>query len=56
MEHDEDLLEQLYWEFDNQRKRSGDERFTFKAKVRLYATIMHERMKDLKDEKTTPTQ
>lgn len=37
MTHDEDLLEQLFWEFDEQRKRSGDERMAFKGKMRFYA-------------------
>ena len=36
-EHDEDLLEQLYWEFDAQRKKTGDERISFKGKMRFYA-------------------
>lgn len=30
----EDLYEQLYWEFDDKRKNSGDERLAFKAKLR----------------------
>jgi len=36
MEHNEDLLEAIYWEFDNQRKEEG-ERMVFKAKMRRYA-------------------
>lgn len=35
---DEDLLEQLYWEFDTERKRSGAERDVFKGKMRYFAT------------------
>lgn len=35
--HDEELLEQLYWEFDQSRK-SGDERLKFKGKLRWYAS------------------
>lgn len=35
--HDEDLLEQLFWEFDEQSKRSGEERLAFKSKLRFYA-------------------
>lgn len=34
---DEDLLEQLYWEFDEQRKRTGMERDAFKGKMRFFA-------------------
>ena len=35
--HNEELLEQLFWEFDDQHKRSGEERLTFKSKLRFYA-------------------
>lgn len=35
--HDEDLLEQLFWEFNEQSKRSREERLTFKSKLRFYA-------------------
>lgn len=34
--HDEDLLEQLFWEFDSMRK-CGHDRISFKAKLRWYA-------------------
>ncbi len=37
MKHDEDLLEQLFWEFDQEYKRSGDIRWVFKGKMRWYA-------------------
>lgn len=37
-EHDEDLLEQLYWEFDHQRQKTGEERMAFKGKMRFYAS------------------
>lgn len=37
LKHDEDLLEQLFWEFDKEYKRSGDIRFVFKGKMRWYA-------------------
>lgn len=53
MEHDEDLLEQLYWEFDQQRKVSGDERLVFKNKLRFYANTQQNRMNTLKDEPET---
>lgn len=33
---DEELLEQLYWEFDSERK-TGEERLKFKSKLRFYA-------------------
>lgn len=36
--HDEDLLEKLYWEFDSQRKKTGEERLAFKVKMRFYAS------------------
>ena len=36
MIHDEDLLERLYWEFDQIRRESG-ERLAFKGKLRWYA-------------------
>ena len=36
--HDEDLLEQMYWEFDDQRRRTGEERLAFKGKMRSYAS------------------
>ena len=36
--HDEDLLERLYWEFDHQRKKTGEERMAFKGKMRFYAS------------------
>ena len=39
--HDEDLLEQLFWQFDEHRKRSGEERLTFKSKLRFYASKMN---------------
>ena len=35
--HDEELLEQIYWEFDD-AKKSGDERLKFKSKLRWYAS------------------
>jgi len=38
VEHDEDLLERLYWEFDRQRKKTGEERLAFKGKMRFYAS------------------
>ena len=37
-EHDEDLLEQLYWEFDDRRQKTGEERLAFKGKMRFYAS------------------
>ena len=36
--HDEDLLERLFWEFDGQRKKTGEERLAFKGKMRFYAS------------------
>lgn len=41
LQHDEDLLEQLYWEMDTQRKKTGDERLAFKGKLRFYANAIH---------------
>ena len=41
--HDEDLLEQLYWELDSQRKKTGDERLAFKGKMRFYASEFRQR-------------
>lgn len=38
--HDEDLLEQLFWEFDAERK-SGEERLRFKGFLRAYAQRMY---------------
>ena len=38
VDHDEDLLEKLYWGFDSQRKKTGEERLAFKVKVRFYAS------------------
>lgn len=38
LEHDEDLLEHLYWEFDHQRQKTGEERLAFKGKMRFYAS------------------
>jgi len=38
VDHDEDLLEKLYWEFDSQRKKTGEERLAFKVKMRFYAS------------------
>lgn len=38
--HDEDLLEQLFWEFDAERK-SGEERLRFKGFMRAYAQRMY---------------
>lgn len=35
--HDEDLLEQLYWDFDHESSKGGQDRLTFKAKLRHYA-------------------
>lgn len=36
--HDEDWLEQMYWEFDSERKKSGEERLRFKGFMRAYGT------------------
>lgn len=44
--HDEEMVEQLYWDFDNQRKL-GDERLTFKGKLRYYASEFLRNMKAL---------
>lgn len=41
--HDEDLLEQLYWDFDSQRKKTGEERLAFKGKMRSYASEFRRR-------------
>lgn len=41
--HDEDLLEQLYREFDAQRRRTGEERLAFKVKMRSYASEFRRR-------------
>jgi len=38
--HDEDLLETLYWEFDNQKNKGENERLAFKTKLRYYALQM----------------
>lgn len=35
--HDEDLLEQLYWDFDHESSKGGQDRLTFKSKLRFYA-------------------
>lgn len=38
----EDLLEQLYWQFDDERKRGNrSERDIFKGKMRFFATNGH---------------
>lgn len=37
IQHDEERLEQLYWEFDKARKQSGEERWHFKGFMRGYA-------------------
>lgn len=51
MQHDEDLIEQLFWEFDKARKVSGDERLAFKSKLRFYANHFLEQNKlDEKDD------
>lgn len=41
--HDEELLEQMYWEFDGQRRRTGEERLAFKVKMRFYASEFRRR-------------
>ena len=41
--HDEELLEQMYWEFDDQRRRTGEERLAFKGKMRSYASEFRRR-------------
>lgn len=41
--HDEELLEQMYWEFDGQRRRTGEERLAFKGKMRSYASEFRRR-------------
>lgn len=43
MAHDEDLLERLYWDFDSQRKKTGEERLAFKGKMRSYASEFRRR-------------
>ena len=35
--HNEELLEQLYWEFDTARAKHENERLAFKGKLRFYA-------------------
>ena len=35
--HDEDLLEQLFWDFDHESKHSGDIRMAFESVMRYYA-------------------
>lgn len=35
---DEDLIERLFWEFDDRRKKQGEERLTFKSKMRYFAS------------------
>lgn len=40
MKHDEDSLEQLFWDFDTVSKRSGDIRLSFKGAVRKYAALL----------------
>ena len=47
--HDEDLLEQMYWEFDDQRRRTGEERLTFKGKMRSYASEFRRSSNDALD-------
>ena len=42
MQHDEERLEQLYWEFDQARKQSGEERLHFKGFLRGYASHVNE--------------
>ena len=39
---DEDMLEQLYWEFDHQRAKSGEERLNFKGKLRTYGIYLQQ--------------
>ena len=41
--HDEELIERLYWEFDSQRKTTGEERLAFKGKLRFYASEFRQR-------------
>lgn len=47
----EDLLEQLFWEFDAEHKKSGMERDVFKGKMRFFAGKFAERVREelLKD-------
>lgn len=35
--HDEELLEQLYWDFDHESSKGGQDRLVFKGKLRFYA-------------------
>ena len=42
IQHDEEKLEQLYWEFDKARKQSGEERWHFKGLMRGYAAHVNE--------------
>ena len=47
--HDEELLEQMYWEFDDQRRRTGEERLTFKGKMRTHASEFRRSSDDVLD-------
>lgn len=48
----EDILEMHYWEFDLERKNSG-ERLAFKAKLRYFASWYKEQIKKLTEELET---
>jgi hypothetical protein len=50
--HDEELLEQLYWQFDARRK-SSDERTAFKSNLRWYANKFLQQKADIPLEPTT---
>lgn len=38
LEHNEDLLDQLFWDFDDKSNKIGDTEYTFKGIVRHYVT------------------
>ena len=42
IEHNEDLLEQLFWDFDYKARKSGDSRFAFKGIVKHYVSQLLE--------------
>lgn len=45
--HNEELLEQLYWEWDSERQK-GNERISFKGKLRWYAEKFHKEQMEKK--------
>lgn len=45
MIYDEERLESMFWDFDHQRKHTGEERLEFKKCLRGYASHMDDKSK-----------